>query len=515
MIRQLVLLLGDHLHPDPPGLGHFDSRQDAVLMIEAAGEAAHVWSHKARIALFLSAMRHRAAELRADGLTVHYLALEDASVTAAGDGLCDRLAWALQRYQPQRLVMVEAGEWRLARAIEATAQASQVDLQVLQDPHFLCAHGEFEAWARGRRHLLMENFYRMMRRREGVLLEDGEPAGGTWNYDAENRSGFGAKGPREVPQPLRCPPDALTQQVLALVEARFPDHPGSLAAFAWPVCRADALAVLQDFIAHRLAGFGTWQDAMWTGQPFLWHSLLSPALNLKLLDPREVIGAAEAAWRSGQAPLAAVEGFIRQILGWREFIRGVYWLDMPGMATANHFGHDRPLPAWYWTGNTRMRCLGEAVRTTLDHGYAHHIQRLMLTGIFGLLAGIAPQAVADWYLAVYVDAIEWVELPNVAGMALYANGGRFTSKPYIAGGGYVKRMSNYCQGCAYRPDVRTGPTACPLTQLYWHFVARHAAALGGGPRTALMVRNYERLPEAERAQITAEALARLADLDAL
>ncbi len=512
-LRKLVLILGDQLHADPPALQDFDPGRDRVLMIEARGEATHVWSHKARIALFLSAMRHFAQQLRAQGLPVDYLSLGDPRYRH--DTLAGRLADYLASHRPALLELVEAGEWRLARAIEAAAAAADIPLRVLQDPHFLCSHQEFAAFARGRKRLLMENFYRQMRRRFQVLMQADQPAGGQWNFDHDNRKSFGARGPGVLRPPLRCAPDALTRVVIAEVETCFPDHPGSLESFAWPVTHQDAQAVLTDFLEHRLPRFGDHQDAMWSGQPFLHHSLLAPALNLKLLDPREVIAAAEARWREGAAPLAATEGFIRQVLGWREFIRGVYWLDMPGLADANGLDHQRPLPGWYWTGRTRMRCLSEVVQTTLQHGYAHHIQRLMITGLFGLTAGIQPRAISDWYLAVYVDAVDWVELPNVVGMALYANDGRFTSKPYAAGGGYVRRMSNYCQGCPYRPEQRTGPQACPLTQFYWAFVHRHQARLAAEPRTALMVRNLARLPPDELAALLEQAAQRLDHLDAL
>ncbi|MFZ9364166.1 MAG: cryptochrome/photolyase family protein, partial [Arenimonas sp.] len=344
-----------------------------------------------------------------------------------------------------------------------------------------------------------------MRRRRDVMLEDGQPAGGRWNFDSDNRAGFGKKGPGPLPQPPQFTADAVTREVIALVRSRFAQHPGSLDDFNWPVTRTDALRALEDFIKHRLPRFGEHQDAMWTSMPFGWHSLLSAALNLKLLNPREVIAAAVEAWREGLAPLAATEGFVRQILGWREFIRGVYWLDMPGLLEANHFGHDRALPTWYWTGNTAMTCMREAIGQTLKHGYAHHIQRLMVTGNFALLAGIRPQAVHEWYLAVYVDAVEWVELPNTAGMALFANGGRFTSKPYIASGAYINRMSNYCGNCRYDVKLKTGPKACPFNTLYWNFLDRHEQQLARNPRTVLMARNVSRLSAAERDAIRASA----------
>ena len=307
--------------------------------------------------------------------------------------------------------------------------------------------------------------------------------------------------------------------MFADVEYHFPEHPGTLAHFCWPVTRQQALAFLHDFIEKRLENFGQYQDAMWqakaTPAPFLWHSLLATSLNLKLLNPREVIAEAELAYNNGKASLASVEGFIRQILGWREFIRGMYWLDMPNMATANYYQHERKLPAWYWTGTTQMNCLHQTIKQTLDYGYAHHIQRLMITGMFGVLAELNPHEVEAWYLAVYVDAVEWVELPNVAGMALYANGGRFTSKPYVASGAYIKRMGNYCGGCKYKPEVKTGADACPYTTLYWHFLIKHYAAFAHNPRTALMVKHVERFSDEEKDAISAMANMRLENLENL
>lgn len=512
-LRHLVLVLGDQLSHDNPALDGIDPACDLVLMIEARGEASHVWSHKARIALFLSAMRHFAAELRERGVPVDYVELDDDEEPS----LLRRLAAQLDRQQPRVLRVVEPGEWRLEQGLRALAADAGVELQLLDDTHFLCSRADFARWATGyRSSLRMEFFYREQRRRHRVLLDaDGRPEGGAWNYDADNRAPFPKAGPGAIPPPAGFAPDAVTQEVFALVERAFPDHPGSLASFAWPVTRAQALQALDRFIAQRLPQFGPWQDAMWTGMPWGWHSLLSAALNLHLIDPREVIAAAEEAYRRGAAPLAGVEGFIRQVLGWREFIRGVYWRDMPGLAEANHYGHARPLPRWYWSGDTRMACLRETIVQTLDHGYAHHIQRLMVTGLFALLAELDPREVAAWYLAVYVDAVDWVELPNVAGMTLYANGGRFTSKPYVASGAYIQRQSNYCAACRYRPAQKAGPDACPFTVLYWRFLDRHAAALAANPRTALMAKNVERLAPAERERLRTESERVLAAIETL
>ncbi|MBL8513621.1 MAG: cryptochrome/photolyase family protein [Betaproteobacteria bacterium] len=497
-IRDLVVVLGDQLDVHSSALDGAGPADDMVWMAEVQEESTHVWSSKPRTAFFLAAMRHFAEALRAQGWRVEYARLgthAHASVGAALDA-------GIARHQPHRVVMTEAGDWRVENAIKAACARAGVPLDIRADAHFFATRAEFAVWARGKEVLRMEMFYRTMRVRHGVLVDaNGDPEGGRWNFDEDNRGAFGTQGPGTVPPPLRVDPDALTREALADVETHFAPHPGSLKDFHWPVTRADALRALNCFVADRLPHFGRVQDAMWTGEAFLFHSHLSAALNVKLLNPREVVRAAIHAYSTGHAPLAAVEGFVRQILGWREFVRGVYWLDMPGLREANHYGHARALPAWYWTGDTHMRCMREAIGQTLRFGYAHHIQRLMVTGIFGLMAEIDPRAVADWYLAVYVDAVEWAELPNVAGMALHADGGRMTSKPYIASGQYIKRMSNYCSGCRYRPEVKTGPRACPVTTLYWNFVDRHEETLSRNPRTALMAKSVQRLSIDERAAI--------------
>ena len=511
-MRHLILVLGDQLSMHSPALSDFDPAQDAVLMIEADSEATEVWSHKARIVMFLSAMRHFAEQLRARGWPLDYVALAEHADTS----FAARLAAALQRHRPQSLKLLEAGEFRMRNLIAETCKAAQLPCHWVDDTHFLCSRTEFAAWAKNKRELRMEFFYRDMRKRHQVLMQAGEPVGGQWNFDVENRSSYPKKtGPGAIPLPAAFAPDALTATVIAEVEQRFPDHPGATQHFFWPVTREQALIALDTFIRDRLPNFGKYQDAMWTNTPAGWHSLLSAALNLHLLDPREVIAAAEQAHHNGTAPLEAVEGFIRQILGWREFIRGVYWLDMPAMREANHYGHQRDLPAWFWSGDTHMACVRDCLQQTLAYGYAHHIQRLMVTGNFALLAELSPQQVEDWYLAIYVDAIEWVELPNTAGMALHACGPRFTSKPYVASGAYIHRQSNYCSGCRYDPTQRTGDSACPFTTLYWNFIDKHAKALGSNPRTALMAKNLSRLSDPERAAIRKQAAVMLQNLDAL
>ena len=505
-IRHLVVVLGDQLDRASPAFDGFDPAQDSVWMAEVSAESTHVWSAKQRTVLFLAAMRHFARALRDEGLPLLYRTLKADTAECPDTTLAATLARTLAARPVQRIRLVEPGEHRVQTELLATAQAAGVPLDLLPDTHFLCSRAEFAAHARGRRQLRMEYFYREMRRRHQVLLEpDGSPCGGEWNYDADNREAFPASGPGDVPPTPRFAPDEITQGVIELVEQRFASHPGQARHFGWPVTRAQALQALQRFVADRLPQFGRWQDAMWAGQPWLYHAHLSAALNLKLLHPREVIAAAEAAYRAGAVPLAAAEGFIRQVLGWREYVRGLYWLKMPGYAGLNALQADAPLPAWYWTGQTEMRCLADAIGQTLEHGYAHHIQRLMVTGLYALMLGVQPQQVHAWYLAVYVDAVEWVELPNVLGMSQFADGGVMASKPYAATGKYIERMSNHCTGCRFKPAQRTGPNACPFTVLYWDFLARHEELLTKNPRMVLQVKNLARVSAEELQRIRQQA----------
>jgi deoxyribodipyrimidine photolyase-related protein len=386
--------------------------------------------------------------------------------------------------------------YRLRQTIAQVCKTRGVPLDVREDNHFLATHADFEKHAHGRKQLRMELFYREMRRKHNVLMEgsgaNAKPVGGDWNFDHDNRESFGKQGPPKLPEPRSFRPDAIVAATLLDVQRLLRDHPGDVAQFNWPVTRKDALIALQDFIDHRLASFGRYQDAMWTGEPWLFHSRLSVGLNLKLLHPMEVIRAAEAAYASGNAPLAAVEGFIRQILGWREYVRGVYWLKMPQYVELNALNAQ---------SDTDMRCLSDAIGQTLKYGYAHHIQRLMVTGLFAMLYGVKPQEVHAWYLAVYVDAIEWVELPNTLGMSQYGDGGIMASKPYAATGKYIQKMSNYCSNCRYDPAQSTGEKACPFTTLYWDFLIRHETLLAKNQRMALQIKNIARLNDEQKAAI--------------
>lgn len=488
-IRNLVLVLGDQLDHQSSVFEDFDPAQDLVWMAEVEAESTHVWSHKARIALFLAAMRRFAAGISSRGLPVRYLALDQ----HAYGRLTQALEADLAALKPQRLVLVCPGDWRVRQDLKACCDSTGVAYAERTDTHFISSRQDFADWAKGRRELRLEYWYRELRRRESILMDGDKPRGGAWNFDAENRASFGASGPGFLPAPRGFPPDAQTRLVLDLVEQRFADHPGQLESFDWPIDAAQAQLALDDFIAHRLPLFGRYQDAMWIGEPWLYHARLSAAMNLKLISSRQVIDAAVAALDRGEAPLAAVEGFVRQILGWREYVRGLYWLRMPGYLDDNALAAEQPLPSFYWTGDTDMRCLRESIGQTLRLGYAHHIQRLMVTGLFALLLGVRPREVHAWYLAIYVDAVEWVELPNVIGMSQYADGGVMASKPYVASGRYIQRMSNYCAGCRFRPELAVGDAACPFTTLYWDFLRRHETRFAKHPRTALQWRNLARI----------------------
>jgi len=398
---------------------------------------------------------------------------------------------------------------RLGRTILELGGNNAVTL--LEDDRFLASHAEFEAWAAGRKELRMEYFYREMRRKTGLLMEGDKPAGGKWNFDHDNRKP--APGAIARDHPLRVAPDATTEDVLALVERRFSNHFGALRPFWFATDRAGARAALDDFVAHALPLFGDYQDAMLRGHRWLYHAVVSMYLNAGLLGWREACDAAEAAWRSGHAPLNAVEGFIRQIIGWREFMRGVYYLEGPDYPDRNALGHSRALPDFYWGAPTDMACISHAVAQTRDEAYAHHIQRLMVTGNFATLAGLDPRQVSEWYLAVYADAYEWVEAPNVIGMALFADGGVVGSKPYVSSGAYIDRMSDYCKTCTYSVKRKTGEGACPFNLLYWHFLDRHRARFEKNPRMAQMYRTWDRMDAERRATVLGDAAAFLDRLE--
>ncbi|MBU0739067.1 MAG: cryptochrome/photolyase family protein [Alphaproteobacteria bacterium] len=507
---RIHLVLGDQLSHSLSALADADPETSLVLMAEVMSEATYVKHHKKKIAFLFSAMRHFAEELREKGLAVRYVTLDDPQNTQSLKG---ELARTLADTGAASVVVTECGEWRLADEMRGWEASLGVPVEIREDDRFLCSIENFREWRKGRKQLRMEYFYRDMRRRHRVLLEGEEPVGGKWNFDAENRKppAEGLKGPKRISHRK----DTITKSVLDLVEERFTGHMGSLASFHFAVTAAQAEMELQQFIEEILPTFGDYQDAMVKGEPYLYHSLISSYVNAGLLMPIDVIRRAEAAWFEGRAPLNAVEGFIRQILGWREYVRGIYWTEMPDYAALNHLVASRPLPQMYWTAKTDMACMRGAIGDTIEHAYSHHIQRLMVTGNFAMLAGIDPAQVCEWYLAVYSDAYEWVELPNTLGMALYGDGGIMASKPYAASGKYIDRMSNFCGGCRYDPKLTTGSKACPFNALYWDFLDRNTEKLARNPRLSNMYATWRRMDPFKQDAIRKHATEVLDRLDSL
>ena len=501
VVRNLVVVLGDQLSLKLEPFKSFDPKRDAVWMVESGQEATRVWSHKQRLVLFLSAMRHFRDFLRSEGFPVFYTE----SLEAGSESIRERLEKFLKSNSVERVVFTKPGEFGLEGELTTCCERVEVPFRVYEDSSFFCTLDRFNSWANGRKQLRMEYFYREMRKESGILMDSDSPAGGDWNYDSSNRSSFGKKGPDNIPAPMRFTPDRVTKEVIEYVNNQYKDHPGETRAFGWPVTREEAKRALDDFVSKGLLDFGKYQDAMWGEEPFLHHSLLAAAINLKLLLPSEVVGAVENSFREGRIPIESAEGFIRQILGWREYVRGVYWHYMPDYLERNALDAREPLPEFYWTGKTSMNCVKQCVSQTLEFGYAHHIQRLMVTGLFGLLWGADPKEMHQWYLAVYVDAVEWVELPNTMGMSQYSDGRVMASKPYVATGKYINRMSNYCQGCQYNPNLKEGEDACPFTVLYWDFLLKHEESLSRNPRMGLQLRNAQRLDQGQKRKVRTKA----------
>ncbi|WP_166838975.1 cryptochrome/photolyase family protein [Rheinheimera pleomorphica] len=509
-MARLIVLLADQLSPALPSLQNLQP-DDVILLAEVGSEASYVKHHKHKIILLFSAMRHFAAVLKQQGYTVCYIRY--ASVESLYS-MTDAVQYALSRYPALKHILItECGEYRLQQEILSWQTQFGLPVEVLTDERFICTLQRFTRWASGKKQLRMEYFYRDMRRYTGLLMQGDTPEGGKWNYDSDNRKAW----PKalEPTAPLRFKPDAITTEVISLVEQHFAGNIGAGDTFAYAVTGKDARQAFLHFVQQQLPQFGDYQDAMRLNQPFLQHSICSVYLNCGLLDVRWMCNKVQQAYLQGTVPLNAAEGFIRQLIGWREYVRGLYWLLMPEYKQRNALQAKRSLPAYYWHGKTQMRCMQQAVQSTIEHAYSHHIQRLMITGNFALLAGLAVDEVTDWYLAVYADAYEWVELPNTLGMALFADGGVLASKPYAASGAYINRMSNYCQHCAYQVKKTTEADACPFNALYWHFLQRNQTLLAQNPRLALAYANWHKRSDNDKAAILAKAADTLIKLEQL
>jgi len=499
-VAVLRAILGDQLSPTISSLRGADKTKDTILICEVQQEATYVKHHKKKLVFIFSAMRHFAQELQDAKYRVIYHKLDDATPVSR---FSDAVTRAAQMGDFDEIVVTEPSEYRVLEEIKLWPDLLNLPVDMRPDTRFLASHSDFQNWSAGRKSLRMEYFYREMRKRYTILMEGDQPIGDQWNFDSDNRKAPNAT--LTIPDTFRLAPDDVTQEVCAMVEQLFPDHMGAATPFHFAVTAEGARAALQQFVEERLAFFGDYQDAMLQDEAWMFHAHIGLYLNTGLLLPLECIAAAEQAYHRGQAPLNAVEGFIRQILGWREFVRGLYWQNMPGYETLNFFDAQRDLPDFYWTADTRMNCLRQSVQETIDHAYAHHIQRLMVLGNFALLAGILPAQVNDWFLSVYADAFEWVELPNVSGMALFADGGKLASKPYASGGGYINKMSNYCKGCSYSVTAKNGPKACPFNYLYWDFLDRNRAKLRANPRVGMMYRVYDRMDADKQQAIRSDA----------
>ncbi|ABU60841.1 cryptochrome/photolyase family protein [Francisella tularensis] len=507
-MRTLRLILGDQLSQSISSLRDCDKANDVVMMCEVMKEASYVKHHKKKLVYIFSAMRHFALQLHKLGYKVCYTKLDDPKNTGSFYSEIQRV---VEKLCIQKLIVTEPGEYRVLKDIQSWQKDFSIDVEIRIDDRFLATIGEFTNWAKGYKQLRMEYFYRYMRIKHDILLDnDGNPEGGQWNYDSQNR-----KTPSsdiKIPDSYKSVADDITKQVIELVGQTFVDNFGDIKPFNYAVTREQALEALDLFVKERLSDFGDYQDAMLEGQAWMYHSHISMYINSGLLLPMECIKAAVKAYYNGNAPLNAVEGFIRQILGWREFVRGIYWLKMPGYRDMNYLGATRKLPSFYWDANTKMNCLYQCVKETKQNAYAHHIQRLMVLGNFALLAGIDPKYVNEWYLLVYTDAYEWVELPNVSGMVLFADGGYLASKPYAASGSYIKKMSNYCDKCHYSVNKKNGIDACPFNYLYWDFLARNKSKLATNPRLAMIYKSYENMTDEKKELIRQDSKKFLEDL---
>ena len=493
MIENLCVILGDQLSQNIASLKNFRKEQDKILMMEVVNEASYVNHHKKKLVLVFSAMRHFAENLKKQGYPVIYSKIDNSSNT-----FTEELVKHCKNIKPKKIVIVHPGEYRVLQEIKKWKKILKIPVSIIEDNRFFCNIDEFQKWAGNKKELRMETFYRMMRKKHHILVDDdGKPQGGKWNYDVKNRKRLPKSHPK-IPQLLEHRPDRITNQVIIDVKKKFSKHFGDLEPFWFATTNQDAMKNLEEFIENRLELFGPYEDAMVQNEKFLYHSVLSMYLNIGLLEPKQVIN---KVLQKKNISIESIEGFVRQILGWREYIRGIYWHEMPKYSKTNFFNAKNHLPEFYWTGKTEMNCMKNCLKQTIQDAYAHHIQRLMITGNFSLIAGINPKQVCDWYLSVYADAFEWVELPNTHGMTLYADGGILGTKPYAASGNYINKMSDYCKECKYDVKQKEGKDACPFNYLYWNFFLTNREKLENNPRLWTTFSNIKKMSKERKKQI--------------
>ncbi len=522
-MTKLALILGDQLSLEMSNLKYLDKEKDFILLAEVRSESSYVKHHKQKIILIFSAMRHFARELEGQGYRVLYTKFDDPKNTHS---ISAEIIRNCQNHNVSQILVTKPGEIRLLQELENLRQ--KIDIRFFEDERFFCSNAEFNNWAKGKKELVMEYFYRNMRIKSQILMKENKPEGGKWNFDKENRSPLKryvssqamldsnsrcvasaqqSLGPKNKTDKLfrfsriKFELDDITQEVINLVEKEFSDYFGETNEFAYAVTRKDALKAFDYFLENNLANFGDFQDAMLEGESFLFHSIISPYLNIGLLNSKEVCKKAEEYYYQGKAPLNAVEGFIRQILGWREYIRGIYWRFAPNYLEKNFLEAKNNLPQFYWDGKTNMNCLKNVINSTIKYGYSHHIQRLMITGNFALLTGVDIKQIHQWYLAVYVDAFEWVEAPNVIGMSQYGDGGIVATKPYISGGAYINRMSNFCKNCQFDVKTNDQENSCPFNYLYWNFLIKHQDKFKNNHRMAIAYKNLGNMSDKKRQDI--------------
>ncbi len=499
-MTNLRIILHDQLTRNISSLSDIVQDKDIVLMVELYSEFTYVKHHKKKIVLLLSAMRHFAKELADSNINVRYIKLEDRNNK---NSLKEEIQEIIKDGSIKQIIITHPSDYRVSEEIKQWQKILSIAVQIREDNRFLSTPAEFAEWAGSRKQLRMEFFYRQMRKKYNILINGDNPEGGKWNFDTENR-----QTPVKdlmIPAHYKSTPDQITTEVIALVNKYFGDHFGDIEPFFFAVTRDEAKLVLKDFITKRLKNFGKYQDAMIENEPWMFHSHLSFYLNCGLLTAIECVEAVENAYHRHNLPINSVEGFIRQIIGWREYIRGIYWHKMPDYKNANFFEATRKLPEFFWKGNSKMNCINQCVKDTKQNAYAHHIQRLMILGNFMLLAGMHPDEVNKWFLIVYADAYEWVELPNVSGMILFADGGYLASKPYAAGGSYIDKMSDYCKNCSYQVKQKNGLSACPFNYLYWNFLARNRLKLHTHPRISMMYRIYDKMSNSQKEAIHSDS----------